>query len=207
MRIISGGCETEGSTNRSAILPTSVERPVASTTPAPRRALLALRLRRLLHRQGFAGEQRFVAAQIIGFEKANIGRRAAPGLEQRIIAGHELARVDFLPRAVAHHQRERLVMRAQGRRRLPRGIFLHRADHGVEQQDDGDEQRVLGVADGRGDRRRRDEDIDQRTEELLQEQAEERGRPRLRKGVGTEFGETRARLDGRQALHILAPES
>ena len=52
---------------------------------------------------GFAGQSRFLDAQILRFEQAQVGRHAVALGQQHDVARHQLRRVDGLAQAVAQH--------------------------------------------------------------------------------------------------------
>ncbi len=137
-----------------------------------------------LHRRGFAGQQRLVALQIDGLGQADIGGHPVARLEQHQIARHQIARRDAAARAIADHHGMGLLERFEGVGGAAGRIFLGRADDAIDQQHRGDEQRILEIAQGQRDDRRRQQDVDQRVEELAQEHPRQRGRAALRQRIG-----------------------
>ncbi len=150
------------------------------------------------HGRRFAGEKGFVAAQILRRDEHEVRRHADTGFEEDEIAGHDLAGVYLDGRAVAQHRRLRRLQLAQRRRGAAGRILLHRPDDAVGEKHGRDERRVLDVAEEDGNQRRGEQEINQRAEELLQEQDEKRRARHFGQRVRPSRREPRRRLDGRQ---------
>jgi len=141
--------------------------------------------RAFLHRRRFAGEQRFVALQVDRFGERDIGGHAIAGLKQHEISRHDMSRLDLLAQAIADHRCVRLLQRFERRCGPPGRLFLGRADDAVDEQHGADEDRILDVAQRRGDECRRQEHGDERIEELTHKDENERGRTHLGERIGT----------------------
>ena len=143
----------------------------------------------------------------MNFGEARVRRYPVPCLQQHDVAGHELARWDARLRAISQDPdrgRQHLPERPEG---VAGAVFLHEAQHGAEQYDHRDDDRVDDLAQERGQQRRYEQDDDERVLELGQEQRNRRGALFLGQFVRAERREALLRLLRGQASIEVCPEA
>jgi hypothetical protein len=135
------------------------------------RGIVAAPLLVLVHRQGLAGEQRFVDLQPVRRQQAEVRGHPVAALQPDHISGHHLFGVHLLHLAVAQHRGADLQQPEQGLAAALGLVFLETADGRVQQQHGQDEQGVRGIVrmDEQGDRGRDGQDEDERALELAQQ--------------------------------------
>ena len=156
--------------------------------------------RRLADRMRFAGEGGFRHLGGMGGQHARIGRNAVAGLEQQEVAGHEMLRGhERRPGAATHacDGRQHVLQRRQ--RRLG-AMLLEEAECGVEQHHDGDDDRVLEVADRAGQHGCADQHDDEKVPELVEELAPRWARRLFGEAVGAALGQPHGGLRIGEAL-------
>ena len=166
-----------------AMRPSSVRAPVATATQRARppimRALVhhgrpfgQRRVRRhpgvgvLGHGHRLASQGGLVDAEIGGLDDAQVSRHQVAGLEQDDVAGHHSGLGDPFASACAHHLNLRRAQLLQSGKRPLGPVFLDEADDRVERHDDHDRDRVHGLADQAGCRRRDQQHDDHEVGEL-----------------------------------------
>ena len=200
IRSIRGGFVPSLPETAAAIAPISVRPPVATATPAPRPevttvpawamerrsatgASAATGLRRLLDREGLAGQGRLVHGEIVDLDEPEVGRDAVSRLQQHPVArDHVLGRHGEVAAApddpdLGLEQVTEGLGRALG---LP---LLEGPDDRVREHDHEDEGRVAPVSEPGRDRGRREEDIDQRASELPEKEGQRTRRGSRRQPV------------------------
>ncbi len=151
------------------------------------RQLLVEHRQLLGDRQGLPGQQRFVNRQVPGAGQAQVGRDPAARFEQDDVTGNQLFGGNLLLATLPSHPGTDAEQALQGGGALFRFPFLKGPQQGVEQDDGEDEDRVCQLADGQGDAAGHQEDIDERAQELVQE---DQGQPRglfLGESIGAEL--------------------
>ena len=182
---VSGGL----SFNCAETWPNSVAAPVRTTTAlaAPlttwvpmNRVLVRLaraRVRRqdaglFLHREGLAGEGRFVHEQVLGLQDEAIAGDDVPGVEDHHVAGHHLLHGNFLGLALTPHR----GLDLDDGQELGHGVggapLLPETQQAAHQQDGQDDEGVGMVAQGKGKQAGEDQDEDDGTFVLRQQQGE-----------------------------------
>ena len=122
------------------------------------------------HRDGLAGQRRFVHLQLRDLDQPQVGGNLVAGLEQ-----HDVARDQLLGRhlphfAAAQHGGPRGGKLLQGRQGPVGAPGLHGADGGIEHDDHDDDDRVHHVADQAGNHGGGDQHQDHEVAELVDDQ-------------------------------------
>ena len=129
--------------------------------------------------QRFAGQQRLVDVEAVGRKQADIRGHAVAGFKPEDIAGDQLRGIDFVHLFVAEHGGADPQQLLQGTGTLFGAPLLVAADAGVEEKNEGDEDRIGEIAGEERQHGGKQEDVDQRTSELPDEDLPpgEGGRP------------------------------
>jgi hypothetical protein len=123
----------------------------------------------LVHRHRFAGERRFIDAQVLHLQQPQVGRHAVARSQQHQIAGHQVGGIDVLAPAVAQHHRMRRQHRADRVQRRLGLALLDEADDGVDHHRGQQHAGVDPVAQHRGDGRGAEHHVQQHVVELRQQ--------------------------------------
>ena len=100
----------------------------------------------LLHRSRFAGQRGLFHFQVDRFQQANVSRDEVAGFQKNHVAGHQLARGNGSAVPVAQHLGFRRGQLLQCRQGLFGAAFLDDAQHGVENDDRNNGDRINGFA-------------------------------------------------------------
>jgi hypothetical protein len=158
------------------------------------RSFLEDRLGDLVDRDRFPGEHGLVALEPRRLQEAQIGGDDVAGLQQHEVARNDGLALDLDPLAAPQHGRAGRHHPHQRGDRLLRTVLLQESDGRVQDQDEADDDGILPVRDRERDRHRRQQDVDERTLELV-EQDRQGLRPFGRsQAVRTEAGEAPVRL-------------
>ena len=122
----------------------------------------------------FAGQRRFLDAQLAHLEQAQVGRYLVAGGEQHDIADSHLFGRDVAAPPVAQYCRDRRKHVADGVQRALRLAFLDYADDGVDDHHADDHAEIHPVVEQGGDERRAEQYIDEDVVELLREAGQQR---------------------------------
>ena len=123
----------------------------------------------LTDRLGLPGQRGLVDLHRFGNEQPTVGGQPVARFEQDQIAGYEPSRVlDPVPAAAAHPggRHEHVAQRLQA---ALRPTFLDKADGGIDEQHDGDDDGVLHIANRSGEQGSAEQDADEQAAELVQE--------------------------------------
>ena len=113
-------------------------------TRSPRPTSAAIGFGSLGDRHAFAGQRRFIGAEIGVLDDAGVGRDLVSGFHQDDVAGHDLMGGDALAFPVADHGRFRSRQRHQRAHRTLRPRFLKESQQRVEDHDGRDDDRLIG---------------------------------------------------------------
>ena len=111
---------------------------------SPRPDIAVERLDLLGYRHALAGQRRFVGPQICRLDDPGVGRNLVAGLDKDDIAGNDVVGCNPLPLPIANHGRFRRGQRHQGPHRFLRAHLLDEAEHGVQDDDRHDDDRLVG---------------------------------------------------------------
>jgi len=125
--------------------------------------------RRLVDRESFAGQHCLADEEIPGLQHDAVGRDQAARAEQDDVPRHGFLRLDGHRFPVPENGRFQRDLRAELLHRLPRGVFLGKAQQGAGQDDRQHDKRIDPFADDGGNDRGEDEDQHERIGELGQE--------------------------------------
>ena len=153
-----------------------------------------------VHRDGFAGQSRFIDLQVAAVKQTQVGGHLVAGLQQDDVAGHQLGGGDSPHLTGPQDTGFRQCRLSQRRQRLRRAGLLQKSDEGVDEDDAKDHAGIHPFFQDRRDRRRRQQDVHQRRVELQQEPHPRTVSPRGGNHVGTELGLPRAKLQDVQPL-------
>jgi hypothetical protein len=128
----------------------------------------------------FAGQRRFLDAQVARLDEAQVGRNLVSRSEQHQVTGHQVLGLDLLSPAVPHHRGAERKHVADRVERLFRLAFLNEADQRIDQHHAQDHAAIHPVPEGRGDAGGAEQHIDQDIVELKQETSQ---RAALLRGV------------------------
>jgi hypothetical protein len=159
--------------------------------------------RALADRNGFAGQEGFVALQVGAMPQDGIGGYAVAFGENDRIAAHHLAAGDTPPLAVADHQGARARQVAQGFQHALGAGLLHDGDadrqHGENEQND----RLLDVTERQIDQAAAEQQCEHRLAQHLERDPQRRAAVRTRQFVGPLGGEPRRRFRGAQSGMVM----
>ena len=125
----------------------------------------------LLRRQRLSGQGRFLDLEVDGLDHPRVSGHPGARFEENDVARHQRARGDILLLAVAQHRGHRGGHSAQPLDRALGPVLLDEAQHHREEQDDGDDDGLQGVAHQRGEADCHEQDQDQDVLELRQQEA------------------------------------
>ena len=148
----------------------------------------------LVHRQGFARQQRFVDFQALCAQQLRIGGNPCAGFQFDGVAGHELLGRNVQHLTVAHHGRADLQELMQGAAAAISACLLPATDQRIDEQRGEDEQRVVAITGRRSEHGRHQQHINERTAKLPQDDCPDRGGRGLRQDVGAVLREPARRL-------------
>ena len=121
---------------------------------------------RLDRRDGLAGEDGLVALQLVGLQQPQVGGDQVTHAQGHHVAGDQLAHVQTLLFAVAPDQGLVADVGVQRGDRQLRAVLVDEAQPHAQDDDRGDDRPVGGVAGGRGDACRGEQQDEQRVAEL-----------------------------------------
>ena len=128
--------------------------------------------RSFLHREGLAGEDRLIHEEVVRLKHHPVGRDEAPRGKQDHVARSYLCCGDHRWLSVAQHVRLDGDARAKLLHRVPGPVFLHETQQRAAEDHREDDGRVQPLPQHERDRRGEDQDEDERTPELVEEQAQ-----------------------------------
>jgi hypothetical protein len=143
----------------------------------------------LLHRQRLPRQSRLLDLERDDVAQARIRGRPVAGAQQDDVARHELARRDVILLSVPRY---RCVRRRHLAERLDRpfgAVLLHEAQHGGEDDDDGDDHGFRHVPEHRREAHRHEQDQDQHVLELGEQDLPRRDHVRRLQLVGAVSGQ------------------
>ncbi len=150
----------------------------------------------------FAGQCRFLDAQVGCFEQTQVGRDPVARFQADDVTRHQAVGVDLRPLALAPDLgagRQHLADAGQGFLGL---AFLDEADDRVDDDDADDDAGVDPVPEQRGDAGGDQQDVDEDVVEVLEEALEQAVSRRRGEAVGTGFGETAGGFLRTQAVGV-----
>ena len=145
-------------------------------------------------RERFPGERRLGRFKRDRFKQARVRPDRIARRQEDEVARDEIVRFDrFLFPAAQHAHFERGQVAERFHRSLG-PAFLHRADDGIDEDDNQDDHRIAAMTHGKGDDGRDEEDVNERAGKLPQEDAPERTLLRFGQRVRPVLGEAARRL-------------
>ena len=150
------------------------------------RRIVRDRPHRLVDRNRFTRQHRFLGGKATCLEQAHVGGNLVARLQQHDVARHEIRAVHRHTATVPQDRGMRRQHVADGRHRLLRLAFLDEADHGIGKHDRKDHTGIDPVLEGSRDDGCTEEDVDQHIVELAEKAAQGATSFRRRKPVGTE---------------------
>ena len=153
-----------------------------------------------LHREGLAGEGRFVHEQVLGLQDEAIAGDDVPGVEDHHVAGHHLLHGDFQGFALPPHH----GLDLDDGQELGHGVggapLLPETQQAAHQQNGQDDEGVGVVAQGKGKQAGEDQDEDDGAFVLRQQQGEGVGAFLGPEEIGARLGQALPGLVRAQAL-------
>ena len=138
--------------------------------------------------QRFAGQRRFLDAQVAALQQPEVRRYAIAGFQQHQVAAHQLGGRQALDEVVAAHAAFQAEHSANRPHRLLGLALLNEADQRVDQRHGKDDQAIQPFAEHQGQQRGQQQHIDQQVVELTQKAFERSVRAPFGQSVGAFVG-------------------
>ncbi|OIQ77389.1 hypothetical protein GALL_409160 [mine drainage metagenome] len=157
-------------------------------------------VRMFVYRQRFTGQRSLGQLQCRVRYQARVGAHGIAGRQQQDIARNQPDRPDHLFLPVAQHPHIERRQPAQRRHRARGPVFMQGPDQRIDQHHGQDDQRIPLLAQCKGKRRRRQQDIDEGALELGQDHAPGRAAHLFRQGIFPALRKPFHRILGAQSL-------